>query len=210
MKTSNAAAALPRRYVRWAVALAGAALAGCAAPVNRVALVAVGEDGATSAYAETFDEAYYRDPARPPWDIVLRSARPTESDPSRTVEQVLHLQLFWRAIPGTTHAESTQTNALVTYCLMSDADAVSYEGAGFVYLRIDRRRGTVEGLIESSSLARARQAGAARDSFGRCRLTGSFIARCDPSRVSELLGRVSSRLGPRAPRPMPAGDDDPR
>ena len=46
---------------------------------------------------------------------VLRSRRPAQSDPAQTVEQLIHLKLFWKPIPGTTFAESSQTDALMTY-----------------------------------------------------------------------------------------------
>ncbi len=103
------------------------------------------------------------EPADPPTEAVWMS-------------QIIHVEVLWRPQPGTTHVEKSQTNATLCYCLIAGDNAISYEGAGFVYFRPSRDGKTIEGRIESSSLFPARWTGKPADLFGACHLTGTFKA----------------------------------
>jgi len=118
----------------------------------------------------------------------------------------VHLRLFWQPVPGTTFAESSQTDAVITYALISPATAIGYDGAGFVYLELDRRGG-LRGRVESSTLKPHRRVGEPIDLFGDSRLTGEFLARRDSGRVSQLLSEMARRLGPRPDVPVPESKD---
>lgn len=110
--------------------------------------------------------------------------------------QFIHIEIFWRALPGTTYAERTQTNANILYCVITGDDAISYEGSGFAYLDLSRDGKRLGGTLESSTLFPARFAKAPRDLFGPCRVTGSFQATRDRREVATVQRTLRRLLGP--------------
>lgn len=168
------------------------------------------EAAANAPLIEQFDEAWFSTDERGRWDIVLYRSRPSGDDPALTIEQAVHMRLFWRPIPGVTHAESSQTDALISYGLVSGGTAISYEGAGFVILSLDRTRGTARGRIESSYLTPTRRAGEPADVLGRCRLNGDFTAKRNASRVTQILTELQHRLGPSPRQNFDIPANDPR
>jgi len=127
------------------------------------------------------------------------ASQPADDDPpSQPTEevwmsQIIYVEVIWRPVPGTTFVEKSQTNATLCYCLIVGDDAISYEGAGFVYFRPSRDGKTIEGRIESSSLFPARWVGEPADLFGPCHLTGTFKAtecRRDVAAVERKIRRL--------------------
>ncbi len=132
---------------------------------------------------------------------------PTDGSPMPPVTQIVTIQIFWEPRPGTTHVESTQTNATISYCLLCGPDSIRYSGAGFVYLsKIAPDR--LEGRIESSALKVAQVVGSPRDLFGRCRIVGEFAATEDKRQVVAKTVQIRRLFG--APglhqTPQPAMD----
>ncbi len=185
-------------------------LSGCGPRDTRIELESRLNPDLPNRFAESFDEAIYATDGRGRWDIVLCTSRPAARDAGQIIEQLLHINLFWKPVPGTTYAESSQTNALITYCLSTGFTAIGYEGAGFVYVDVNPRTLLLLGRIESSSLTPSRRTKGAPDRFGPCRVSGQIRATRNDGRVAELLGRMNSRLGPRPPVDPRAGAGDVR
>lgn len=185
-------------------------VAGCAPRENRIIVDSLDESAHPRQLSERFDDACFSFDGRDRWTIVLHSRRPAAADPAHDVEQILILKLFWRPIPGTTFADSTQTDALITYGLITAGACIAYEGAGFVYFSQSRDGSRLQGSIESSNLAPARRQGEPADIFGRCGVTGRFVAHRNSSRVAELAGLLNQRLGPPTPKREPPPAIEPR
>jgi len=194
--------------------LACALLGGCGDPSSdapgRVEVEPRIETAPGDRLSEQFDEVCFSTDERGRWDVVLFRAREHPDDAWKSMEQCVHLRMFWRPIPGVTHAESSQTDAIIVYMLADAPTAISYEGAGFVFLKLDRSGQTARGTIESSFLAPTRRTGDAADVLGRCRLKGEFTARRDAARVTEILTTLHGRLGPRPVKQYEAPANDPR
>ncbi len=122
-------------------------------------------------------------PDPPPLDLVWTS-------------QILRIQILWQPHPGKSYAESTQTNASITYCLVNGENAISYEGAGFVFFKLSRDGRTMKGRIESASLRPTRYRGSPFDLFGPCRLKGEFTATHGSREVASVRQRLRRLLGP--------------
>lgn len=161
-------------------------------------------------FTEIFGDALFSTDGRGRWDVLLTRSQPSARDADENLDQTLHLSLFWKPVPGTTFAEATQTNALLTYCLTNGPTCIAYEGAGFVYLDVSRNGQTLTGRVESSSLAPTRRTEDAPDRFGPCRLTARFRATRDTARVAEKLTALRDRLGPRPPVNPDSGAADVR
>lgn len=135
---------------------------------------------------------------------LIQPESPDEADPSEHprralpvwASQFIHIEVFWRPLPGTTYAERTQTNANILYCVVTGDDAISYEGAGFVYLKLSRDGEHLSGALESSTLFPARIAKSPRDLFGPCRVTGTFQAVQDRRAVATVQQTLRRLLGP--------------
>lgn len=139
----------------------------------------------------------------------------TASGDAETLEpvalnQFISIKVLWRPRPGTTFAESTQTNAVISYCLLRGDHVISYEGAGFVYFSVSRDERSVAGSIESSTLIPTRSAGQPDDYFGPCHLSGEFRARLDKRQVVSVRHQMRRRLGPpvTAVNPEPVATSD--
>lgn len=107
------------------------------------------------------------------------------------IAQLVYIDLLWQPLPGTTFAESSQTNAGITYTLLRGQDMVRYEGAGFVYLEVSDD-GVMTGEIESATLYPVSGADEGNDVLGRCRLTGEFLARRSKRRVTDVQRRLAA------------------
>ncbi len=168
---------------------------GCGKVETQFEIVSYIDAGEPTRFTEQFDHGSFAVNAMGNYEIAFRlpptlitlpsqsqPAEPTENEtaPPATQEtwmsQIIHIEILWLPRPGTTHVEKTQTNATLRYCLIAGDDAISYEGAGFVYFSLSRDGKTIEGGIESSSLFPARWAGQPADLFGSCHLTGTFQA----------------------------------
>lgn len=167
-------------------------------------------------YREQFDAGYYCVNADHNWTFVFEiepvevqstqevegaavSSQPSEpstSDEELWMSQVVQVEVFWKAQPGTSFAESSQTNANIVYCLTTGAGSITYEGAGFVWFAPSMDKKSMRGRIESATLYPARTVKEAPDLFGPCRLTGDFIAVEDRKRVVEKMREVRRRVGP--------------
>jgi len=166
-----------------------------------------------SVLAERFPAGVFAVNARRNWEIVFAlpadgwtgKAAATMSaaeDPRSMVDrhevwQMLHVEVFWKPRPGTTFAESSQTNANISYYLLMGGRMVAYEGAGFVYFDASPAGDRIRGRIESGTLAPRRQDAESADALGRCRLVGEFEARRNEGAVVaaqlEIRRRSSSK-----------------
>ena len=140
-------------------------------------------------YREHFDDGYYCENADNKWTFVFdikpvlvqamgqpaddgaATSQPTSSPATRADEelwmsQVIEVEVFWRPRPGTSFAESSQTNANIVYSLTTGAGTITYEGAGFVYFSPSMDKKRMEGRIESATLYPARTVKEQPDLFG--------------------------------------------
>lgn len=126
-------------------------------------------------------------------DVVAN--QPAEATPSAVPEEVYIAQfvlidLLWRAEPGTTFADSTQTNAGITYCLVRGPDTVRYDGAGFVYFQLDRDGRTMTGRVESATLYPSKATSDSIDVLGPCRVTAEFVAHKNARGVTDVQRKL--------------------
>lgn len=195
-----------------------ALVSGCQKPVTQFVVESFKDRRAAQQFSEVFEDGYYCVAPNknhlfvfevPPTYVdrpaelsddgeegETLAAKPEEtaSDPIR-MSQLLQVEVFWRPRPGTTYAESTQTNANMVYCLISGRDCITYEGAGFVSFNESRDGLTLTGMIESAALYPARMVNAPVDLFGPCRLSGTFVARKDRAAVVQRQLMLQKKLG---------------
>lgn len=112
------------------------------------------------------------------------------------LRQFVSITVLWRPRPGKTFVERTQTNAVISYCLLRGDHVISYEGGGFVYFSMSRDGTSISGSVESSTLNPTRSAGQTDDYFGPCHLSGDFRARLDKRQVVSVYRRMRRILGP--------------
>ncbi len=178
-------------------------LSGCADSVTQLRIESHKPPAPPTFLAQKFPEAWFSWDPRGNIDLVFESEQPSEVDSEGQMLQVFWARMFWKPVPGTTFVERTQTNANLGYAILDMDRAVSYEGAGFVYISLDQSQKRMTGSIESGTLARMRSGEATVDVLGQCLVSGEFTARRDDARVVELLTRLRQRLGP-PPKPAPA------
>lgn len=188
--------------VFWLAPLALSAGAGCKPVETRFEILAYHEGAPVRQLNERFEPGHFarNDHRDTTFVFEVHDADPgaglpsDDRGPQPPITQIVTLQIFWEPRPGTTHAESTQTNATISYCLLCGPDSIRYAGAGFVYLsEIGSDR--IEGRIESSSLKVAQVVGSPRDLFGRCRIMGTFVATEDKRQVVAKMLQVRRLFG---------------
>jgi hypothetical protein len=153
-------------------------------------------DGGQPPSADATDESRGPAATSQPGDDKPAHRRTLYTDRDSRMSQMIQLQVFWKPRPGTTYAESSQTNASIVYCLITGGDAITYEGAGFVYFTVSRDGKKIEGRIESSTLYPVRYVGEPADLFGPCHLQGTFTAVEDRKHVVSVVQRMRKKLGP--------------
>lgn len=177
-------------------------LGGCSDSVTQLRIESHKPPDAPSFLSQKFPQAWFSWDARGNIDLVFESAQPSEVDSEGQLLQVFWARMFWKPVPGTTYVERTQTNANFGYAILDMDRAVSYEGAGFVYMSLNMDRNRMTGSIESGTLARMRSGDATSDLLGQCLVSGEFTARRNDAKVVELLTQLRQRLGP-PPKPAP-------
>lgn len=177
---------------------------GCRPAGTRFEIVSLRNPSQPERYLETFERAFHCARGNANWVLVCEvPGRSPEHlgdhiPPEATgADQLLKVEIFWRARPGTTFAESSQTNANILYCLITPTGTITYEGAGFVAFNESSDGGRIVGRMESAALQPARIIGDAADLFGPCRMSGEFTAVNDRKAVHARLRELDRRLSPR-------------
>ena len=188
---------------------------GCRPPVTRFEVLSF-RSTTPEVYREQFDAGYYCVNADHNWTFIFEIApvqvhatlenkgespasQPGEAvndDEELWMSQIVQVEVFWKAQPGTSFAESSQTNANIVYFLTTGSGSITYEGAGFVWFAPSWDKKSIRGRIESATLYPARTVKEPSDLFGPCRLTGEFTAVEDRKRVVEKMREVRRRVGP--------------
>jgi len=121
----------------------------------------------------------------PTGDIHVAGRCVEEIDGGQTT-QYLHIHIFWKPLPGKTHAEASTTDALLRYVVATDAGVASYRGTGFVFPK-KKRGDRLEVTIESGRLRLESSSGSLGDFLGNTRLTGELMAEHEPAMTANFL-----------------------
>jgi len=177
-------------------ALAALMLAACAPRTTQFYIADHRTLGPPTFYAETFDEAFYRTDAQGNVDLILRRERPGRDDPDQPVIQVIHIRTFWRAIPGTTVADTDQINATVSYLIVSGQIGATFEGAGSLFFKHHKRGDVLTGELERAYLTPMRRLNQGKALFEHAELAGEFRAERNPRKVVRILNEMEQLFGP--------------
>lgn len=189
---------------------------GCQARKSSVEVYSLRSPNQPEVFTEAFSDGHFRLSSERTYEIVfkldpqllevphLETESHADGEENATApppdlvwtSQILRIQILWQPHPGKSFAESTQTNASITYCLVNGENAISYEGAGFVFFKLSRDGRTMKGRIESASLRPTRYRGSPFDLFGPCRLKGEFTASQGSREVAAVRQRLRRLLGP--------------
>ena len=175
----------------WWTCLMLSVLAGCSVRSSTFDIVDYREPGEAMRYRETFEEAYYKLDGQGNVDLVLRHVPKGEAGVGQALEQVIHIHSVWRSIPGQTVAHRTQINGRIHYYVVIGQTGTSFEGAGSVFFRPNRRDDTLSGSLEFAVLNPKRQLAGSATLFKQMELTGRFRARRNPRRVVHILHEIN-------------------
>lgn len=193
-----------RRSILTAVALLLwlPALGGCSLmPVRNSALAVTSRDDSGARLRGDFNTAYYAYDSANAVTVVLLAG--PEDNPT----QAATIRLFWAPQAGKTPISPDATNATVQYIVFADRrtedgfyrEVGVYNGAGYLYLDAKPGVAQLTGSLWQSDLLLADRSERFNDLLGQSRIAGSFSARRDEQKVSQLLRqlnhRVSTRLG---------------
>ena len=169
---------------------------GCSLRPSTFEIIDYPKPGEERRYRETFDEAFYSLDRHGNVDVVLRHRTDGGSDPSGAVTQIIHIHGFWRSVPGSTVAHSTQLNATVAYHILTGHVGATFEGAGSVFFRHGRRNGVLVGSLDLATLQPKRRLASGSPLFQRATLRGRFHAEHDPRRVMQIVNEMNRRFRP--------------
>ncbi len=171
-------------------------IVGCAERVSRMAITDYREPGLAARYQETFDEAYYDIDALGNVDVVLVRGSVLANDNSDRPIQVVHIRSFWRPIPGRTVTHRTQINGTVTYYITSGSVGATFEGAGSVFFKRNKRLDTLSGSLDLARLKPVRRLTQDGAIFRSADITGEFHAVRDRRRLVRIIHEMDRRFAP--------------
>lgn len=164
--------------------LTAAGCTGLIAPTEtRLELVTFDPQGRQEHYAD-FSQAYYAQNAAGLLELLLISEKPSTIDPTQMIRQIVLIREFWNPRPGKTYANATQTNASVSYAMLTPPTGVRYEGGAFLTYRMEGNQAA--GWIESGNLKPRYRMGGAVEPFGPATFKGTFRARENAARIVEM------------------------
>ena len=176
----------------WIVLIASCALVGCQSPrTTRIELTTFDAKGAAKLHYSEFRRASYRMSPGNELELVFRSERPSSIDPTQAITQIVYIKSFWKSIPGTTYADSSQINARVQYALLTPPTGMRYDGSAFIHYGFQTGTGRLVGTLEDGTLSPRYRMGDAADPLGPCRFSGKFVATENPGDVvnaAQMLG----------------------
>lgn len=152
-------------------------------------------------YSQQFDRAYVGKGAEGNTEIVLvHDEQSKAAGALESVRQIMYVKILWRPERGAKQGHPSYTNAGLHWYVLGNApgdaqptDVLEYTGAGFVALS-DTPLGT-QVTIRSATLKPAGNSnGTLNDPVGPAKLTGTFLAKKDANRVSELLEEVKGAV----------------
>ncbi|MFQ5464013.1 MAG: hypothetical protein ACE5E5_15485 [Phycisphaerae bacterium] len=170
--------------------------AGCSVKVSHFEIVDHRSDGGERKYHETFPDACYTIWPDGNTDIVLSRTQPSQADPSRNIRQIIHLRTIWRSIPGTTVAEKSQINARVSYMIVMDNTGATFEGAGSVFFKEDKKKHVIQGSLELALLRPTRRLPGGGAFFEHAEIQGVFKAVRDRRRLVRTINNMDRLFGP--------------
>jgi hypothetical protein len=145
-----------------------------------------------------FDAAYASRSAEGDYDVVLTGgSAPTGASAGEGARQVMHVRVLYRPMRGTRLDHPSATNASIRWYVLGDrpGDVVEYTGAGFVTVSPAAVGDGVEVRVRNASLRPVATRGNLTDPLGPTTVQGTFQARTDPQRVTDLLAEVAPANG---------------
>lgn len=175
--------------------LPACALAGCAStPQSTLTVTSL---QSAQEFKPQFDAAYASRSAEGDYDVVLTGG----SAPGEGARQVMHVRVLYRPMRGTRLDHPSATNASIRWYVLGDrpGDVVEYTGAGFVTVTPAAVGDGVEVRVRNASLRPVATRGNLTDPLGPTTVQGTFQARTDAPRVTELLAQVAPANGAGSP-----------
>jgi len=183
---------------RWLWPALGTIVLGCSPTPRpdpgRLSLTSLKDPSAPTRYHQSIARGSYRRRPGRRCDIVLRSSGDALADAAaERIDHVLHIDVFYRPVPGKTYVERTMTNARLDYYVLAGAQGLHYTGAGFVTFDL-AGDGEMTGRIESGHLDVAQRINGAVDRYGAMTIQGRFRAARDPAGTLDALRRLGGRF----------------
>jgi hypothetical protein len=181
------------------VVLAGSLLLGCNRPTASLEITSYKDPYFPETYVvKLADCAYYVGPSGD-YHLVGRAVHTPEDGGGGTIEQLLHVHLFWKPWPGKTFDNPTSVDATIRYAIVTESGRAIYSGTGFVYPKRRRLSDDVVARIEAGRLRLESQTGEPPELLGAARLTGVLVAKDNASLAVDLRRRLDLYGGPRKP-----------
>jgi hypothetical protein len=163
---------MPRSFALIAVGLL--VLTGCAS--SRLSVTSYQDPYFPETYHAAVRDAVYD--VGPTGDIHAVGKAESQTDAGRTT-QYLHVHIFWKPHPGKTWAESSTTDAVLRYVLVTDKGSATYTGTGFAFPKKARWGDDYDITVESARLRLESKTGDMPDVLGPAQLTGRLHVRHD-------------------------------
>jgi hypothetical protein len=107
--------------------------------------------------------------------------------------QILHIQLLWVPLAGSTPMDPTATNASIRYVVIADGEVGIYAGAGFAVPADDLTDNTVGISLRDASLRLQQSTSGFNDLLSPAQLSGGFTALRDEQKTKQM-NRHASQL----------------
>jgi len=188
-----------RRRRRWlllgALAASPIVMSGCTRASASLEITSYKDPYFPETYqVELADCAYYVDPGGDYHIAGYASHTPADGG-GGTIEQLMHLHLFWKPWPGKTFDNPTTVDATLRYAIVTGQGAAVYCGTGFVYPRKRRMSDDLIVQIEAARLRLEAQLGDPPELLGDARVVGELVAEHNASRTVDLRRRLDLYAG---------------
>jgi hypothetical protein len=186
----------PSPLLAFALALLLLLISGCTSHGGTLELEPANSDRVLT---QNFSNAYVTQSSGGEYEVVLvdhaeykrqNSKKPLQSQPLAPTRQVMHLHLYWRPLTDLTRSPAAVNAAIDWYVLGSDAagDVVLYEGAGVVTVEGSGKQRRI--TIADGTVRPRESRGAMQDPVGNSRISGTFTADVNRTRVREILNEM--------------------
>ena len=173
-----------------------ACLSGCGRPApTGLVLTSYKDPDQPQVYTINLDScAYYQD-AGGDYHFAGRDVHVSDQPDGGEIQQLLHVHVFWRPIPGKTFDNASSIDAIYRYVLITPHGVAVYRGTGYVYPRQRRFSDRIRLEVDSGRLSLVGKSTGQADIIEAARLHGILEAVADRAAALDIRREIDILTG---------------
>ncbi len=146
-------------------------------------------------YTINLDSCVYYQDAGGDYHFAGRDVHISDQPDGGEIQQLLHVHVFWKPIPGKTFDNASSIDAIYRYVLITQHGVAVYRGTGYVYPRKRRFSDRIRLEVDSGRLSLVGKSTGQADIIEAARLRGLLEAKSDRAAALDIRREIDILTG---------------